>query len=131
MAKKRSETGGAPSQRQLRVGEVLRRALSDVLLRGDLHDPDIGRMSITVGEVRCSPDLHYATAYILPLGGENKEAALLALRRNKGELRHLVTKGTTLKFAPDLRFELDDTFDRMEETRRLFANDHVRQDLDD
>jgi ribosome-binding factor A len=131
MAKNRFSTGSGPSQRQLRVGEVLRRALSDVLTRGDIHDPDLARMSITVGEVRCSPDLKQATAYVLPLGGQGKDEALAALRRNKAEIRHLVTKGIALKFAPDLRFEIDETFDRMDETRRLFADEHVRQDLDD
>ena len=109
----------------------MRRALSDVLTRGDIHDSDLARMSITVGEVRCSPDLKQATAYVLPLGGQGKDEALAALRRNKAEIRHLVTKGITLKFAPDLRFEIDETFDRMDETRRLFADEHVRQDLDD
>jgi ribosome-binding factor A len=131
MAKTRSPSGGAPSQRQLRVGEVIRRTLSEVLARGDLHDPDLAGMSITVGEVRCSADLKTATAYVLPLGGRDKDLAITALRRNKAELRHLVTKGMTLKFAPDLRFEIDDTFDRMDETRRLLADKHVRQDLDD
>jgi ribosome-binding factor A len=131
MAKNRFSTGSGPSQRQLRVGEVIRRALSDVLTRGDVHDPDLSRMSITVGEVRCSPDLKQATAYVLPLGGQGKDVALAALRRNKAEIRHLVTKGMTLKFAPDLRFEIDETFDKMDEARRLFADEHVRQDLDD
>ncbi len=134
MAKNKSSEAGmsrAPTQRQLRVGEVIRRTLSEVLGRGDVHDADLGRMSITVGEVRLSPDLKVATAYVLPLGGKDKELALDALRRNKHEIRHLVMRGTTLKFAPELRFELDLTFDRMDETRRLFADDHVRQDLDD
>lgn len=131
MAKGKSSSGGAPSQRQLRVGEMIRRSLSDLLNRGDLHDPDIGRMLITVGEVRMTTDLRIATAYVLPLGGKDKELALAILRRNKSELRHLVVKGMTLKFAPDLKFEIDDTFDRMDETRRLLADDHVRQDLDD
>ncbi|MBO6852351.1 MAG: 30S ribosome-binding factor RbfA [Marivivens sp.] len=132
MGKKRFDTaGGAPSQRQLRVGELIRRALSDVLTRGDVHDPDLGRMSITVGEVRCSPDLKHATAFVLPLGGGEKELALQALRRNKAELRHLVTKGITLKYAPDLKFEIDETFDRMDETRRLLSDEHVRQDIED
>lgn len=132
MTKKRFDTlAGAPSQRQLRVGELIRRSLSDVLARGDVHDPDLGRMSITVGEVRCSPDLKHATAFVLPLGGDKKQEALTALRKNKAELRRLVSKGITLKYAPDLRFEIDETFDRMDETRRLLSEDHVRQDLDD
>lgn len=119
-----------PSQRQLRVGELIRRTLSEVLARGDVHDPDLGRMSITVGEVRCSPDLKWATAYVLPLGGHGAPEALAALRRNKAELRHLMSKGMALKHVPDLRFEIDETFDRLDETRRLFADEHVRQDLD-
>lgn len=131
MTKNRSSAPAGPSQRQLRVGELIRRTLSDVLARGDVHDPDLGRMSITVGEVRTSPDLRYATAFVLPLGGQGREEALAALRRNKGELRHLVSKNLTLKFAPDLKFEIDDTFDRIDATRRLLAEDHVRRDLDD
>ncbi|MBI1416963.1 MAG: 30S ribosome-binding factor RbfA [Limimaricola sp.] len=135
MARRHSSEGAgthrAPTQRQLRVGEVIRRALSDVLARGDVHDPDLARMSITVGEVRTSPDLRIATAFVLPLGGKDKETALTALRRNTAEIRHLVTRGMTLKFAPQLRFEIDETFDRMDETRRLLSEDHVRQDLDE
>lgn len=131
MAKNRFNSGSGPSQRQLRVSELVRRSLSDVLARGDVHDPDLGRMSITVGEVQCSPDLKYATAFVLPLGGQNKDECLAALRRNKAELRHLVTKGVTLKYAPDLRFEIDETFDRMDDTRRMFSDEHVRQDLDE
>lgn len=131
MAKRSQKFGDGPSQRQLRVGELIRRTLSDVLIRGDIHDPDLNRMSITVAEVRTSPDLRVATAYVLPLGGQGKDEALDALRRNRHELRRAVTKDLTLKFSPELRFVIDDTFDRMDETRRLFAQDHVRQDLDD
>ncbi len=131
MAKNRFSQGSGPSQRQLRVGELIRRELSDVLSRGDVHDTDLGRMSITVGEVRCSPDLKHATAYVLPLGGQQKGTCLAALRRNKAELRHLVAKGLTLKYAPDLKFEIDETFDRMDETRRMFSDERVRQDVDD
>ncbi len=123
--------GAGPSQRQLRVGELIRRALSDVLQRGDVHDPELARVSITVGEVRVTADLMHATAYVLPLGGINATEVLAALRRNKAELRHLVTKGITLKFAPDLKFEIDDTFDKMDETRRLFSDAQVRRDLDE
>ena len=69
MAKNKSPEGRAPSQRQLRVGELIRRTLSEVLSRGELHDPELNRMSITVGEVRVTPDLRIATAYVLPQGG--------------------------------------------------------------
>ena len=130
MAKNTTSPKG-PSQRQLRVGELIRRTLSEVLARGEVHDPDMNRMSITVGEVRVSADLRVATAFVLPLGGKNKEEALSALRRNRYELRHLVVHGMNIKFAPELRFELDDTYDRMEATARMFADKHVRQDLDD
>ena len=130
MASNRFPHGSGPSQRQLRVGELIRRTLSDVLLRGDVHDPDLNRHSITVGEVRTSPDLKVATAYVLPLGGRDADEALAALRRNTRELRHLVSKEMTLKYAPDLRFVLDETFDRMDDTRRLFEQDRVRRDVE-
>lgn len=129
MAKNKFHDGPGPSQRQLRVGELIRRTLSDVLARGDVHDPDLNRMSITVGEVRTSPDLKIATAYVLPLGGEGQDEVLKLLARNKGELRRAVSKKLTLKYAPDLRFQLDETFDRMDDTRRLFAQDVVREDV--
>ncbi len=131
MAQNRFSTGSGPSQRQLRVGELIRHRLSEVLARGDVHDPELNRMSITVGEVRCSPDLKVATAYVLPLGGHDAEAALSALRRNRGELRHQVAKGLALKFAPELRFQIDETFDRLDETRRLFADERVKRDVED
>ncbi|MEM9551869.1 MAG: 30S ribosome-binding factor RbfA [Pseudomonadota bacterium] len=130
MAKNKFHDGPGPSQRQLRVGELIRRTLSDVLARGDIHDPDLNRMSITVGEVRTSPDLRIATAYVLPLGGKGQEDVIALLARNKSELRRAVSKQLTLKFSPDLRFQLDETFDRMDDTRRMFAQDAVRRDLD-
>jgi len=131
MAKNTQRDGKAPTQRMLRVGEMIRRTLSEILQRGEVHDPDLARMSITVGEVRMSPDLRIATAFILPLGGIGKEEALDALRRNGHEVRHLVVKGGSMKFAPELRFQLDGTFDQMDATRALLAEDHVRQDLDE
>lgn len=131
MAKNKFHEGSGPSQRQLRVGELIRRTLSEVLARGDIHDPDLNRMSITVGEVRTSPDLKIATAYVLPLGGKGKEDVLKLLARNKGELRRAVGKKTGLKFSPDLRFQLDETFDRMDDTRRMLSQDTVQRDLGD
>lgn len=128
---KRFPNGQGPSQRQLRVGELIRRTLSDVLLRGDVHDPDLNRHSITVAEVRTSPDLKHATAYVMPLGGHGADEALAALRQNAGELRHLVAREMTLKYAPRLKFELDETFDRMDDARRIFSDPNVLRDLDD
>jgi ribosome-binding factor A len=131
MAKQSNRDGKAPTQRMLKVGEQIRRTLSSVLQRGEVHDPDLNRMMITVGEVRMSPDLRVATAYILPLGGKNKEEALDAMRRNRHEIRHLVVKGGSQKFAPELRFEIDGTFDQMDATRAMLEDDHVRRDLED
>lgn len=130
MARNKFQEGAGPSQRQLRVGETIRRALSEVLARGDVHDTDLNRMSVTVGEVRTSPDLKIATAYVLPLGGEGQDELLKLLARNKGELRKQVAKKLTLKFAPDLRFRLDQTFDQMDETRRMLNQETVRRDAD-
>ena len=129
MAKNSKNAGAGPSQRQLRVGELIRRTLSEILNRGEIHDPDLNRMSITVSEVRVTPDLRIATAFVLPLGGKDKEEAIAALARNKGEIRHVITKQMSVKHSPDIRFLLDDTFDRMDETNRLFAQEDVRRDL--
>jgi ribosome-binding factor A len=130
MAKNRHHDGAGPSQRQLRVGELIRRTLSGVLARGDVHDPELNALSITVGEVRTSPDLKIATVYVMPLGGSHREEAIQALKRNRGELRHAVMKEMTLKYAPDLRFVIDETFDRMDDTRRMFADERVRRDVE-
>ena len=130
MAPSRAHLGSGPSQRQLRVGELIRRALSEVLARGEVHDPDLNRLSITVGEVVTSPDLKIATVYILPLGGKGRVEALAAMKRNKGELKRLIGKQLDLKFTPDLRFALDETFDRLDDTRRLFSDEKVRRDLE-
>jgi ribosome-binding factor A len=129
MAQNRTSQGRGPSQRQLRVGELVRRTLSDILNRHDIHDPDLNAMSITVGEVRLSPDLKIATAYVMPLGGQNVEAAIAALARNKAELRRALAAAMTLKFSPDLRFQPDRTFDRLDQTRRLFADETVQRDI--
>jgi ribosome-binding factor A len=130
MGKNKHHDGSGPSQRQLRVGELIRRTLSDVLMRGDVHDPELNRMSITVGEVRTSPDLKIATVYVMPLGGGNRAEAIDALKRNRGELRHHLMREMTLKYAPDLRFLIDETFDQMDETRRLFEDETVRRDVE-
>lgn len=129
MAQHRTSSGSGPKQRQLRVGELIRRSLSEVLARGEVHDSDLNRLSITVSEVSLSNDLKVATCYVMPLGGGDAQLAIAALARNRGELRNLVSKGMSLKFTPDLRFRLDETFDRLEETRRLFADERVKRDL--
>ncbi len=130
MPRSRFHDGPGPSQRQLRVAELIRRRLSDVLIQGDVHDPELNSISITVGEVTCSPDLKVATAYILPLGGNNRDEALDALRRNRSDIRRIVCRGLQLKFSPEIRFRIDETFDRLDDTRAMFANENVRRDLD-
>lgn len=127
---KRISSGQGPSQRQLRVGELIRRTLSDILNRGEIHDPELNAMPITVGEVSCSPDLKVATVYVMPLlGTAPVEQAIALLARHKGDLRHRIAQEMTLKYAPDLRFRPDETYDRLDETRRLFADPSVQRDI--
>jgi len=128
MPKRVTEHASGPSQRQLRVGETIRRALADILTRGEHHEPDLEGVPITVGEVRCSPDLKVATAFVMPLGGRDIEKVMAALERAKAELRRQVTRTVNLKFSPELRFRLDETFDRMDDTRRMLGQDRVRRD---
>ncbi len=129
MAKEKSHQGKAPTQRQLRVAELIRRALADTLMRGDIHDEELAHVSVTVGEVRTSPDLRHATVFVLPLGGVNTDGVIAALNRNTGELRRAVNKAVSLKFSPELRFIPDPSFDQMDETRRLLDDEKVRRDL--
>ena len=130
MAKNKLNDGTGPSQRQLRVGELIRRALSDILMQGTIHDPDLNRISVTVSEVTASPDLKIATAYVCPLGGQGGEDLIALLAKNKSEIRRSISKKLTLKYTPDLRFRIDETFDRMDETRRLFSQENIKRDLD-
>ncbi len=130
MARNKNQNGPSKLQRQLRVGELIRRTLSTVLARGDVHDPALNAMSITVGEVRTSSDLKIATVYVMPLGGARREEAIEALKRNKGELRHHLGKDLTLKYLPDLRFVIDQTFDQMDATRDMLARAEVRRDVE-
>jgi ribosome-binding factor A len=125
---KRSSTPGG-SQRQLRVGEALRHALADILLHGSAHDPDLEGHIITVPEVRMSPDLKLATIYVMPLGGRDTEIVLAALDRNRKFLRGEVARRVNLKFAPDIRFRVDDRFDEAERIEKLLRTPAVRRDL--
>ena len=129
MAKNKFNNGPGPSQRQLRVGELIRRALSDILMQGTVHDPDLNRISVTVSEVTASPDLKIATAYVCPLGGQGGEDLIALLAKNKSEICRSISKKLTLKYTPDLRFRIDETFDRMDETRRLFSQENIKRDL--
>ena len=129
MAKNKFNESLGPSQRQLRVGELIRRALSEIFMQGIIHDPDLNRISVTVSEVTASPDLKIATAYVCPLGGQGGEDLIALLAKNKSEIRRSISKKLTLKYTPDLRFRIDETFDRMDETRRLFSQENIKRDL--
>ena len=130
MAKNRSYQKSGPSQRQLKVGEVIRRTLSEILARDEIHDSALNQISITVSEVTTSPDLQIATVYVMPLGGNLYEETIAALARNKGQMRSSVGRRAGLKFAPDLRFRIDETFDRMDSPRALCDRDELRLNLD-
>ena len=122
-------TSHLPSQRQLRVGELVRHALADMLTRGAVHDP-VQTHLITVPEVRMTADLQLATIYIVPLGGRDADAVLAALERNKRFLRGELARRINLKFAPEIRFRLDERFDEADRIERLLRTPAVQRDLD-
>jgi len=126
-----TRAGAAPSQRQLRVGELIRHALTDVLRKGDLRDPELFDASITVTEVRTSPDLKTAVAFVMPLGGKKADVILAALRRARGPLKGMVGRIINLKFVPELMFELDKSFDRAAAVDQMLKSEPVRRDLTD
>ena len=128
MPKHPSSTAG-PSQRQQRVAELVRHALAEVLSRGDIQDPVLTSHVVTVPEVRMSPDLKIATAYVMPLGGQDEREVIKALAKNKKLLRQEVARRVNLKFAPDLRFLRDETFDEMSRVDALLRTEKVRRDL--
>jgi ribosome-binding factor A len=124
-----SALGG--SQRQLRVGELVRHAMAELLTRGDVHDPVIETHLITVPEVRMTADLRLATIYIMPLAGRDADKVLAALEHNKKFLRGEIAQRINLKFAPDLRFRVDDRFAEAERIDKLLRSPAVKRDLDD
>jgi ribosome-binding factor A len=117
------------SQRQLRVGELIRHELAAMLSRGEVHDPVIEAHMITVPEVRMSPDLRLATVYIMPLGGRDEKDVLAALDRNKRYVRGEIARRVNLKFAPEIRFRIDDRFDEAERIEKLLRTPDVQRDL--
>jgi len=124
-------SGRTPSQRQLRVGEVIRHALADILQRGDVHDPAFDGIVVTVPEVRVAPDLRLATVFVVPLGGKGAAAILAAFERNKKYLRGEVARRVNLRYAPDLNFQLDASFDEGDRIERLLRSPEVTRDLVD
>jgi ribosome-binding factor A len=123
-------TSRMPSQRQLRVGELVRHALAEMLTRGEVHDPVIEGHLITVPEVQMTADLRLATIYVMPLGGRDTDTVLAALERNKRFLRGEIARHVNLKFAPEIRFRIDERFDEAERIEKLLRTPAVRRDLD-
>ncbi len=120
----------APSQRQLRVGELIRHILAEILQRGEVHDPELEGMVVTVPEVRMTPDLRLATAFVMPLGGKGADTLVATLDRHRKFLRGEVGHRVNLRFAPDLRFRLDESFEAGERIDSLLRLPEVKRDLD-
>ena len=131
-AQKSHRDSGTPggSQRQLRVGELVRHAMAEMLTRGDVHDPVIEGHLITVPEVRMTADLRLATIYIMPLAGRDAEEVLAAFERHKKFLRAEIAHRVNLKFAPDIRFRVDERFAEAERIDKLLRSPEVKRDLE-
>jgi ribosome-binding factor A len=132
MARKRHSdrsSAAGPSQRALRVGELIRHALAEMLTRGDVHDPVIQGHVITVPEVRMTADLRLATIYVMPLGGRDVDEVVQALEHNKRFLRGEIARRVNLKFAPEIRFRADERFDEAERIEKLLRTPAVQRDL--
>ena len=123
------EQSAGTSQRQLRVGELIRHEFADMIARGDVHDPVIEGHMITVPEVRISADLRLATIYIMPLGGRDEQEVLGALERNNRYVRGEIARRVNLKFAPEIRFRIDERFDEAERIEKLLRTPAVQRDL--
>ncbi len=118
------------SQRQLRVGELVRHTLAEMLTRGEVHDPVLETHLITVPEVHMTADLRLATIYVMPLGGRDQKDVLAALERHKKYLRGELARRVNLKFAPEIRFRIDERFDEAERIEKLLRTPAVQRDLD-
>jgi ribosome-binding factor A len=125
----RDQSAGG-SQRQLRVGELIRHELAEMLTRGDIHDPVIEGHMITVPEVRMAPDLRLATVYLMPLGGRDAKDVIAAFDRSKRYIRGEIARRVNLKFAPEIRFRVDERFDEAERIEKLLRTPAVQRDLD-
>ncbi|MCK9914129.1 30S ribosome-binding factor RbfA [Microbacteriaceae bacterium K1510] len=128
--KQHRDSGPNASQRQLRVGELVRHAIAEMLTRGDVHDPVIEAHMITIPEVAVTADLRLATVYVMPMGGKDAAAVVAAFERHKKFLRTEIAHRINLKFAPDLRFRVDDRFAEAERIDKLLRSPEVKRDLD-
>ena len=130
MSRSHHSAGSAPSQRMLRVGELVRHALAQMLSRGDISDPVLEKHVVTVSRVKMRPDLKLATVYVMPLGGKDEPEVIAALDRHKKYMRGEIAHEVNLKFAPDVRFRIDDSFDQVSRIDAILNSERVRRDLD-
>ena len=129
MSKERTRRPTGPNQRMLRVGEIVRHALAEIFARGDIIDDDLAGAVITVPEVRMSPDLKLANVYVMPLGGARAAEIAAALNRHQRFIRGQLAPAIDLKFAPELRFFVDETFEQFGKIDALLKTDRVQRDL--
>ena len=129
-SKTKSVSAKAPSQRMLRIGELIRHKLSELLSRGEIHDDVLASHVITIPEVRLTPDLKLATVYVMPLGGNDVRPVIQALAKHKKFIRSEVAAALNLRYAPDLRFREDETFEEATRIDRLLDSERVRRDVE-
>lgn len=129
MDRSRDNKSGGPSLRLLRVGENVRHAISSILARGDVQDPDLDGASVTVSEVRVSPDLRNATVFVMPLGGDPKLKITKALNNNSAFIRGEMSKVVHMKYMPRLKFKLDESFDEASHIDTLLRDPKVVADV--
>ncbi|MCB1541773.1 MAG: 30S ribosome-binding factor RbfA [Rhodoblastus sp.] len=130
MSRSHHQHGAEPSQRMLRVAELIRHACAEVLSRGEINDPVLETHVVTVPRVKMSPDLKLATLFVMPLGGKDANEVIKALDRHRAFLRGEIARKVNLKFAPDVRFRIDDSFDNSAKIDALLNSEKVRRDLD-
>jgi ribosome-binding factor A len=130
MSRQKSHHAKGPSQRQLRVGELIRHKLAEMLARGEIYDDVLASHVVTITEVRMSPDLRLATAYVMPLGGKDTKTVIEALTRNSKFIRGKIAHAVDLRVAPEVRFREDETFEEVSRLDRLLHSDKVRRDVE-
>ena len=130
MSRAHHQNGAEPSQRMLRVAELIRHSMAEMLSRGEISDPELARHVVTIPKVRMSPDLKLATIFVMPLGGENCETVVTALERHKKFLRGEIAHRINLKFAPEIRFKVDTSFENSAKIDALLNSEKVRRDIE-
>ncbi len=130
MSRSHHSAGSAPSQRMLRVAELVRHAMAQMLSRGDINDPVLEKHVVTVSRVKMSPDLKLATVYVMPLGGKDEKDVIAALDRHRKFLRGEIAHEVNLKFAPEIRFRIDDSYDTVSRIDAILNSERVKRDLE-